>query len=264
MEFIAPGWAAGWAGTLSAIGAPALATGAEAIALGASASSEGQAAVAIGQNSSASAANSVALGAGAVADRANTVSVGSAGNERQVTNVADGSQATDAVNVRQLQASQQGTVRYDQNTDGSTNYNSITLGQSSSGPALVRNVAAGVNSTDAVNVGQMQAGLDQVKDWSRNYTDDRFNAVGRDLRDIDNRASAGIASAMAMAMAGLPQPYEAGRSMASFAASSFNGEGSIAVGISGVSEGGRWIYKLSGSANTRGDGGVTVGAGIQW
>ena len=243
-------------------GAPALATGAEAIALGASASSEGQAAVAIGHNSSASAANSVALGAGAVADRANTVSVGSAGNERQVTNVADGSQATDAVNVRQLQASQQGTVRYDQNTDGSTNYNSITLGQSSSGPALVRNVAAGVNSTDAVNVGQMQAGLDQVKDWSRNYTDDRFNAVGRDLRDIDNRASAGIASAMAMA--GLPQPYEAGRSMASFAASSFNGEGSIAVGISGVSEGGRWIYKLSGSANTRGDGGVTVGAGIQW
>lgn len=243
-------------------GAPALATGSEAIALGSSASSEGQAAVAIGQNSSASAANSVALGADAVADRANTVSVGSAGNERQVTNVADGSQATDAVNVRQLQASQQGTVRYDQNTDGSTNYNSITLGQSSSGPALVRNVAAGVNSTDAVNVGQMQAGLDQVKDWSRNYTDDRFNAVGRDLRDIDNRASAGIASAMAMA--GLPQPYEAGRSMASFAASSFNGEGSIAVGISGVSEGGRWIYKLSGSANTRGDGGVTVGAGIQW
>lgn len=247
---------------VNSTGAPALATGAEAIALGSAASSEGQAAVAIGQNSSASAANSVALGAGSVADRANTVSVGSAGSERQITNVADGSQATDAVNVRQLQASQQGTVRYDQNADGSANYNSITLGQSSSGPALVRNVAAGVNSTDAVNVGQMQAGLDQVKDWSRNYTDDRFNAVGRDLRDIDNRASAGIASAMAMA--GLPQPYEAGRSMASFAASSFNGEGSIAVGISGVSEGGRWIYKLSGSANTRGDGGVTVGAGIQW
>ncbi|KRG76797.1 hypothetical protein ABB30_08760 [Stenotrophomonas ginsengisoli] len=247
---------------VNSTGAPAQATGSEAIALGSAASSDGQAAVAIGQGASASAANSVALGAGSVADRANTVSVGAAGDERQITHVADASQATDAVNLRQLQASQQGTVRYDQNTDGSTNYNSITLGQTSSGPALVRNVAAGVSSTDAVNVGQMQAGLDQVKDWSRNYTDDRFNSVSRDMRDIDNRASAGIASAMAMA--GLPQPYEAGRSMASFAASSFNGEGSIAVGISGVSEGGRWIYKLSGSANTRGDGGVTVGAGIQW
>ena len=247
---------------VNSTGAPAVATGAEAIALGSAASSDGQAAVAIGQGASAAAANSVALGAGSVADRADTVSIGAAGSERQLTHVADGSLATDAVNVRQLQASQQGSVRYDQNTDGSTNYNSITLGRSSTGPALVRNVAAGVSSTDAVNVGQMQAGLDQVRDWSRNYTDDRFNAVGRDLRDIDNRASAGIASAMAMA--GLPQPYEAGRSMASFAASSFNGEGSMAVGISGISEGGRWIYKLSGSANTRGDAGVTVGAGIQW
>jgi autotransporter adhesin len=39
-----------------------------------------------------------------VADRANTVSVGSAGNERQITNVAAGTQATDAVNVAQLEA----------------------------------------------------------------------------------------------------------------------------------------------------------------
>jgi autotransporter adhesin len=52
--------------------------------------------------------------------------------------------------------------------------------------------------------------------------------------------------------------------MASLAAGSFNGESGVAVGISGVSEGGRWIYKFSGSTNSRGDGGVAVGAGIQW
>lgn len=159
-------------------------------------------------------------------------------------------------------AGQQGTLRYDTREDGSTDYTSVTLGQPSFAPTRIRNVAAGVDSTDAVNVGQLQAGMTQVMDWSRQYTDDRFNAVGRELRDIDNRASAGVASAMAMA--GLPQPYEAGRSMAAFAASTFNGESSLAIGVSGVSEGGRWIYKLSGSANSRGDAGFTVGAGIQW
>ncbi|MGO4610880.1 hypothetical protein AB4142_31580, partial [Variovorax sp. 2RAF20] len=90
----------------------------------------------------------VALGAGSVANRANTVSVGAAGAERQVVNVADGSQATDAVNVRQLQASQQGTIRYDTTTNGTTNYNSVTLGSTSSGPTTVRNVAAGTAGTD--------------------------------------------------------------------------------------------------------------------
>ncbi|KAK46887.1 hypothetical protein BG58_08490 [Caballeronia jiangsuensis] len=66
------------------------------------ASATGTHATAIGANASASADNSVALGANSVADRANTVSVGSAGNERQITNVANGEQQTDAVNVRQL------------------------------------------------------------------------------------------------------------------------------------------------------------------
>ncbi len=37
-----------------------------------------------------------------MADRANSVSVGSAGQERQITNVAAGSSATDAVNLGQV------------------------------------------------------------------------------------------------------------------------------------------------------------------
>src|SRR3546814_21052025 len=47
--------------------------------------------------------NSVALGANSYADRANTVSVGDVGDERQITNVAAGSEDTDAVNLAQLQ-----------------------------------------------------------------------------------------------------------------------------------------------------------------
>jgi len=225
--------------SVNSTAAPAAATGAEAVA--------------IGPQATASAANSVALGAGAVADRANAVSVGSAGNERQVINVADGTAATDAVNVRQLQASQSGTVRYD-TTNGQTNYGSVTLGQGNT-PTQVHNVAAGTADNDAVNLGQLKSGMADAMDWSKNYTDSR-------IQGLDNRASAGVASAMAMA--GLPQPYEAGRSMASLAASTYNGESGIAVGIAGVTEGGRWIYKVSGSTNSRGEGGVSVGAGIQW
>lgn len=45
----------------------------------------------------------VALGVGSVADRANAVSVGSTGANRQIINVAAGTEDTDAVNVSQLQ-----------------------------------------------------------------------------------------------------------------------------------------------------------------
>jgi autotransporter adhesin len=58
--------------------------------------------LAIGSNSSVSAANSVALGSDSVADRANVISVGNATRSRQITSVADGTQATDAANVGQL------------------------------------------------------------------------------------------------------------------------------------------------------------------
>jgi len=243
------------------LAAPA-ATGANAAAGGVGSSAAGANSTALGNGASAQGTNTVALGAGSVATRDNTVSVGSAAAERQITHVGDGSAATDAVNVRQLQASQQGTIRYDTTVNGSTNLNSVTLGSTSTGPTTVRNVAAGTAGTDAVNVDQLRAGMNQSLDWSKAYTDERFDSFDRNLRRTDDRASAGVAAAMAVA--GLPQPYEAGRSMAAIAAGSYNGESGVALGISGVSEGGRWIYKVAGTTNSRGEGGVSVGAGIQW
>jgi len=82
------------------VGTPA--TGFNAVAMGDGAVASGASSTAIGQGANATAANAVALGQGSVADRANTVSVGSEGNERQVTNVAAGTTATDAVNKGQL------------------------------------------------------------------------------------------------------------------------------------------------------------------
>ena len=237
------------------------ATGSNSVAIGPQATSSGTNSVAMGNGASATADNSVAIGAGSVADRANTVSVGSAGNERQITNVAAGTQATDAVNVGQLDSaistSTQGTVHYDTNSDGSIDYSSVTLGNGS-GSTAIHNVAAGTAPTDAANVGQVQ----QAMSWAQSYTDQRFNQAESDIQNVNNHANAGVAAAMASA--GLPQAYEPGKSMAAMAGGSFRGESSVAIGVSTISEGGRWVYKVNGSADSRGDAAVSVGAGIQW
>ena len=47
-----------------------------------------------------------------------------------------------------------------------------------------------------MNVGQLNQSLQGVKDWSKSYTDQRFDSVNRDLNRIGNRANAGIAAAM--------------------------------------------------------------------
>jgi autotransporter adhesin len=94
-------------------------------------------AVSLGNASSVTQAGGVALGQNSVANRAGmngqaeqfsgvsvastqaAVSVGAAGGERQITNVAGGTQATDAVNVRQLQAVQTQSTQY---TDANFNH----------------------------------------------------------------------------------------------------------------------------------------------
>ena len=70
---------------------------------GTNAVASGDYSLAVGNGAQATANNSIALGNGAVADEENTVSVGSAGNEHRITNVANGTKATDAVNLRQLE-----------------------------------------------------------------------------------------------------------------------------------------------------------------
>ncbi|WP_156447876.1 ESPR-type extended signal peptide-containing protein, partial [Burkholderia sp. MSMB2157WGS] len=118
--------------------------------------------------------NSVALGAGATATRNNTVSVGSATQQRQITNVAAGTQDTDAVNVGQLKGSGligddgQGNltslaVTYDDATKAG-----ITLGNAGT-PVAIHNVAAGnlsATSTDAVNGSQLFATNQSIGDLS--------------------------------------------------------------------------------------------------
>ncbi|KAF1006524.1 MAG: Autotransporter adhesin SadA [Luteibacter sp.] len=235
----------------------AASAGGNSVAVGAGASSASANSTVVGNGAQATANNAVALGQGSVADRANTVSVGSKGAERQIANVAAGTADTDAANVSQVNAVRAAGVHYDTRADGSVDYGNVSLGAAGT-PAVVHNVAAGTATTDAANIGQ----LNQVADWSRSYTDQRVNAMNRDIQNANNRASAGVASAMAMA--GLPQATTPGRNMAAIAGGTFRGESSIAVGLSTVSDGGGWVYKLSGTANSRGDAGFSVGAGMEW
>lgn len=146
----------------------AQATGQGAMAVGASAQAEGTRSVGLGKGAVAQADNSVALGAGAIADRADSVSVGVAGGERQITHVADGSEDTDAVNLRQLKAAglvgdggqMLDAVTYDAGSQGAQ----VTFGGANG--TVLSNVAdgrVGAGSRDAVNGGQLAALRDQLQ-----------------------------------------------------------------------------------------------------
>ncbi|VUT06222.1 YadA-like family protein [Klebsiella huaxiensis] len=314
-----------------ATGNGAQASGNGAIATGNNASASGTGSVAIGDNASVTASNSVALGSGSVADRDNTVSVGSAGNERQVTNVAAGTEDTDAVNVAQLKdATGSITNNVTNISDGkdgmfqvnnTSNYakpavtgsdslaggagssasgsnsmavgtkpsasgeNSVALGNGSSataknsvalgtnsvanrensvsmgysgGERQVTNVAAGTETTDAVNVGQLKQGVSE----SVNYTNKQFNQLKNMVNDQKDKLSAGIAGAMAMSS--LPQPYAPGASMVGLGGGTYQGQSAVAFGVSTISDNGKWVTKVSGTTNSQGDFGASIGVGYQW
>ncbi|EBE0667936.1 autotransporter adhesin SadA [Salmonella enterica] len=225
---------------------------------GVDANAQGKDSVAIGSGSIAAAENSVALGTNSVADEANTVSVGSSTQQRRITNVAAGVNNTDAVNVAQLKASEAGSVRYETNADGSVNYSVLNLGDGSGGTTRIGNVSAAVNDTDAVNYAQLKRSVEEAN----TYTDQKMGEMNSKIKDVENKMSGGIASAMAMA--GLPQAYAPGANMTSIAGGTFNGESAVAIGVSMVSESGGWVYKLQGTSNSQGDYSAAIGAGFQW
>ncbi|EDD1121404.1 autotransporter adhesin SadA [Salmonella enterica subsp. enterica] len=227
---------------------------------GVDANAQGADSVAIGSGSIAAAENSVALGTNSVADEANTVSVGSSTQQRRITNVAAGVNSTDAVNVAQLKASEAGSVRYETNADGSVNYSVLNLGDGSGGTTRIGNVSAAVNDTDAVNYAQLKRSVEEAN----TYTDQKMGEMNSKIKGVENKMSGGIASAMAMAMAGLPQAYAPGANMTSIAGGTFNGESAVAIGVSMVSESGGWVYKLQGTSNSQGDYSAAIGAGFQW
>ncbi|WP_120078178.1 YadA family autotransporter adhesin [Aurantiacibacter odishensis] len=232
--------------------------------------------------------------------------IGAGGDPVRLTNVAAGNVAagsTDAVNGSQLAATNaavaENRVDIDQNTSdiatinanlsGSTvvavqysdpddptqsNGGTITqdvtfVGLDSSAPVRVHNVANGTLANDAVNLGQLQAGLADVMSSSMEYTDQRFDIISAgldqlafDLDELRDEAFAGTAGAMALA--GVPQTMDPGRSMVGGAIGHYRGETAFAIGASTTFNDGAGVLSVGGTIDTNGKGGFSAGAGISF
>ncbi len=116
--------------------------------------------------------------------------------------------------------------------------------------AKIADVAPGrisATSTDAINGSQLHAVASNLNN--------KINKVGK-------RADAGTASALAAAT--IPQAYTPGKSLVGIAAGNYQGQNGLAVGMSRISDNGKIIIRLSGTANTQGKTGVAAGVGYQW
>ncbi|MET0102769.1 MAG: YadA-like family protein [Sedimenticola sp.] len=140
-------------------------------------------AMALGYNAKAmsGATSAVAIGRDSIATEANTVSVGSTTQQRRITNVADGVNANDAVNVSQLNAlnvdphltvNASNSLGLGHTSSVGTTTNSVALGEgsvasedntvsvgSATQQRRITNVAEAVNGTDAVNLDQLNSEL---------------------------------------------------------------------------------------------------------
>ena len=69
-------------------------------------------------------------------------------------------------------------------------------------------------------------------------------------------------TAAAMAIAGLGQPYQAGQNMVSLGTGVWRGETGYALGVSGITDNGKWLLK--GAVTGSGRGGVGGSASINY
>ncbi|WP_080420262.1 YadA-like family protein [Burkholderia ubonensis] len=189
-----------------------------------------------GMAAAASGTEAVAVGGNAVASGTGSTAIGSGANVSGNGSVAIGSNATASAN--NAVALGPGTVAERDNT--------VSFGNAAAGlTRTLTNVSAGVASTDAVNVQQLNDSLGCVR-----------NQIEHDRRD----ANGGTASAVAIGS--LPQAPSPGTSGVAIGGGSYAGPSAMAVGLSTYA--GRWIFKASGSTNTRGMVAAGVGAGYAW
>ncbi len=134
---------------------------------------------------------------------------------------------------------------------------SITATGINAGGKVVTGVADGViadGSTDAINGGQLNN--------FGNVINNSINELGYKIGEVEDDANAGISAAMAMSS--IPQSFLPGRSLIGGGIATYNGESAVAVGLSRVSDNGRWVMKLNGTADTQGNAGAAIGAGFHF
>ncbi|UYZ82060.1 YadA-like family protein [Moraxella bovis] len=155
-------------------------------------------------------------------------------------------------------------VQNSQTAPGTQPVGVVSVGTENGQTRQIQNVSAGVvspTSTDAINGSQLYYTNEAITNLANN-TINMGNQLNARIDDVEDDANAGVSSAMAMAT--LPQAYLPGKSMLTGGIASYNGEGAVAVGFSKLSDNGRWVLKMSGSADTQGNVGGAVGAGFHF
>ena len=178
------------------------------------------------------------------------------------TNVTDGTNTTNygANGLKITGAADTGSTIVNQagvsftDSTGAATGPSITAGGINAGGQVVSGVADGIEVDDAVNFGQLTT--------MGNTLGGAINDLGYRVDEVEDEANAGISAAMAMSS--IPQSFLPGRSLIGGGIATYNGESAVAVGLSRVSDNGRWVMKINGTADTQGNAGGAIGAGFHF
>lgn len=202
--------------------AAANASGTDAIAIGGNSQATQSGSIAIGLNSASTGVNAIAIGTGAVAT--GSVAVGaaaSAGNGGAA--FGDGAVATGS-NSAALGTNASATASNSVAIgSGSTNNvaNTVSFGSAGNERRLT-NVAAGINPTDAVNVGQLQSTAAGFQS--------QIGSLQGEINDNQREARRGIVAAVAVAP--VLMPSAPGKTTVAVNTGFYHGETGVGIGIS--------------------------------
>ncbi|MCZ6150638.1 YadA-like family protein [Campylobacter ureolyticus] len=185
---------------------------------------------------------------------------------KKITNVAKGEADSDAATVGQLKQVSGGASsvkesdkkdKWAEKKPEATGKNSVSIagGSTDGGRSNTVSVGAPGHERTISNVANPVKGTDAV---NLNYLNNRLANVYGDMNDLRDENRAGIASAAALGM--LPQSTVPGKSLIAIGAGHHKGESAAALGLSGMSDDGKWVFKGGVSYDSQEN--TTVGGSI--
>ncbi len=182
------------------------------------------------------------------------VNVAGKAGDRTVTGVKAGtvtSTSTDAVNGSQLNTTNQALAKY---LGGGAGYNNIT--QSFSNPTYNVGDKSYNNVGDAIGaLNQADQTLNTKIDNVSDKLEQAFYSTNKRIDDVEKKANAGIAAAMALENA----PFVAGKYTYAVGAAYHGGENAVGVTLRKTADNGRWSLTGGVAAASQGDPSVRIG-----
>lgn len=206
----------------AAIGSGSNASGADSLAFGSNAQATQSGAIAMGLNASATGVNAIAIGTGASAT--GSVAVGAAASAANGgAAFGDGAVATGSLATALGPNSSATAANSVSIGSGSTNTvaNTVSFGSAGNERRLT-NVAAGVNQTDAVNVGQLQSTVAGFQS--------QIGGLQNQIVDNQREARRGIVAAVAVAP--VMMPSAAGKTTVAVNTGYYRGQSGVGIGVS--------------------------------